>query len=81
LLLKGHFMAIKNISLSDVADKLVVSSMNINDSSLTERKNNIFSTASYYLFSINKPAFAIELAENINPVTFSPSRDSPPLST
>lgn len=74
-------MAIKNILLSDVADKIVVSSVNINENSLTERKNNIFTTAAYYLFSINKPAFSIELAENINSLTLSPSRDSPPLST
>lgn len=73
-------MAIKNILLSDIADKIIVSSMNTNELSLQERRNNIFSTASYYLFSINKPVFAIELADSMDTLVYSPSRDSPPLS-
>ena len=74
-------MSIQNILLSDISDKVIVSSTNTNDSSIADRKNNVFCTASYYLFSINKPAFAIEIANNMNSLVFSPSRDSPPLST
>ncbi len=74
-------MSIKNIVLSDIADKVVVSSTNTNDSSIADRRNNVFGTASYYLFSVNKPAFAIEIANNMNSLVFSPSRDSQPLST
>ena len=74
-------MSIQNILLSDISDKVIVSSTNTNDSSIADRKNNVFCTASYYLFSINKPAFAIEIANNMNSLVYSPSRDSQPLST
>jgi hypothetical protein len=74
-------MSIKNITLSDISDKIILSSMNTNDNTLNDRKSSIFGTASYYLFSINKPVFAIDLANSINPLEFNPSKDSKPLST
>jgi|688.fasta_scaffold323280_2 hypothetical protein len=74
-------MAIQNIGLNDIVDRIILSSANTNETSSIDRKNGIFNTASYFLFSINKPAFAIEIANKIDPLESSPSRDSQPLST
>lgn len=52
------------ISLEDIASNLIFSSFNINNDDLSNRSNNIFKTGSYIIVSINKPEFAMKLANN-----------------
>lgn len=52
------------VFLEDIASNLVFSSFNINNNDLENRSNNIFKTGSYILISINKPEFALKLANN-----------------
>ena len=73
-------MAKQNLYLTDLADNIISSSINTNDIATIERRKNIFRTASYVLFSINKPYLAIDLAENLGQVNIQ-STGGTPLST
>jgi hypothetical protein len=73
-------MAKQNLYLPDLTNNIVTSSMGTNDATVLERRNNIFSTASYVLFSINKPSLAIDLAENLGQINIQ-SAGGTPLST
>jgi hypothetical protein len=54
------------INLQDIAQNIICSSFNINNTDLTNVSKNIYKTASYMIVSINKPAFFIELQEKLN---------------
>lgn len=70
-------MAKQNLYLADLTNNIVTSSMNSSDLAITERRKNIFSTASYVLFSINKPSLAIDLAENLGQINIQSAGGTP----
>lgn len=72
-------MAKINLYMQDLQNSISSSSVNTNINSLVNNSDkNIIETCSYTIFSINKPAFAIDIVEN-NTQIFKPKSSGPTL--